>query len=172
MSLTAAKISDYAMHYLQRYSSSTENLRRVLTQKMKRRQMRFHDVPDNVNEWIDQAVDKCVRLKLVDDHAYTEGRINALRRQGRSKHYILRTLTQKGVDKKIVLNYLAKDDENGEDAELKAAQRYAAKKRLGNKTDREARQKDLMKMLRAGYAPAIAKQALQSDVDLEESFDE
>ena len=167
MSLTAQKIYDRAVRYLERYSSSTENLRRVLQRGLKTRQIRFHDVPPEAPHWVNEAVDKCVRMNLVNDATYTEGRVNSLRRQGRSAHYILRHLTQKGVDKKVIVQFLSRD----EDDELAAAKKFAAKKRLGGKTDPDGQRKDLMKMLRAGFAMNIAKRALKSDIEIEENFD-
>ncbi len=170
MTLKATTVYNQAIYYLQRYGSSTENLRRVLQQKAKRRQMKFNDVPPEATQWIDDAVDKCVRLKLVDDVAYTEGRVNALRRQGRSKNYILQSLVQKGVDKKIILNFFP-EDMDGEDPELAAAQHLVRKKRLGKSSDRAIQQKDLGKLLRAGFSMSIARQALQSGIEETEFSD-
>lgn len=167
MTLTAQKLYDQAVRYLERYSSSSENLRRVLQRGLKRRQIKFHDVPAEAKNWVDEAVDKCLQKNLVNDAHYAEGRIHSLRRQGRSANYILRHLTQKGVDKKIVVQLLPREEED----ELAAARKYAAKKRLGGKKDADAQRKDLAKMLRAGFAMNVAKKALQSDAEWDEFYE-
>jgi len=172
MTLTAQKIFDKAVHYLERYGSSAENLRRVLLRGLKRREIKFHDVPAEAPQWVDQAVEKCLRLNLVNDALYAEARVASLRRQGRSKNYIQRTLMQKGVDRKTVSQFLSDDAEDEETA----AKRYAQKKRLGvfggGKKGIDAQRKDLAKMLRAGFSMNVAKKALRSDVETDDIFDE
>jgi regulatory protein len=162
MTLTAAKVYDAALHYLQRYSSSTENLRRVLQRKIKRRQMRFNDVPPEAAQWVDHAVERCLKNNLVNDITYAQSRVQSLRRQGRSRHFILQALALKGVDKKTVLSFMQDEDGGEEEAELAAAKRFVAKKRLGQSPVYEDRQKDLAKILRAGFSMDVARRALAS----------
>lgn len=165
MSLTAENVHERALRYLQRYASSSENLRRVLLRGLKRRQMKFHDVPPEAPQWVDASVEKCLKLRLVDDVLYAESKVASLRRQGRSSFYIARHLQQKGVPQKLIAEQMPSDT----DADLAAAKRFVKKKRLGRDKNPDTQKKDLAKLLRAGFPFGIAKQALNASVD-EEDF--
>lgn len=158
MSLSESKIYDAALHYLQRYASSVTQLRRVLQRKLLRAKMRGEDVPEEAQAWIEKAIEKCVKHNYVNDQQFAEQKIISLRRQGRSQSFIAQTLQQKGVDSALVKSLLGSDEE----AELEAALRTAKRKRLGRDTTPEGRQKDLVKLLRAGFSMKAAKEALRA----------
>lgn len=100
---------------------------------------------------------KCVSLGLVNDRAFAESRINTLRRQGRSISYIKQHLQLKGVPREIISALLS--DSDPED-EMNAALRFVERRRLGRDDSPETRQKDLAKLMRAGFNYDIAKKAL------------
>lgn len=155
--LTATKLYNAAIRYLQRYTSSSDNLRDVLQRRVKRWEIRTKQkAPDEAPQWIAAAVSKCLEYGYVNDAQYAEQRVQAFRRQGRSKMYILRALQLKGIDPETTQRLLGSDEE----AELNAAKRYVQRRRLGKKTAPEDRQKDLAKLVRAGFALGVAKQAL------------
>jgi regulatory protein len=146
-----------AIRYLERYASSAENLARVLERRIRRWEMRGQEkAPEDVTQWIDKAVQKCIALGYVNDDRYTEQKIVSLRRQGRSKMYILRSLQLKGVAVQTIARFLNGSEED----ELQAAQRYVERRRLGKKRDDESRQKDLAKLVRAGFPLNVARRAL------------
>jgi len=163
MSLSESKIYDSALHYLQRYSASVVQLRRVLQRKLMRAGLRGEDVPKEAHDWIEKAIEKCLRHNYVNDQSYAENRIVSLRRQGRSKMFIAQSLQQKGVPQSLIRQLLGSDEEQ----ELEAAQRYAQRRRLGRDTTPEGRQKDLAKLMRAGFAMKTARQVLQNVSDKE-----
>lgn len=162
MSLSETRIYDAALHYLQRYAASVEGLRRVLKRKLLRAQMRGEEVPSEATIWIERAIEKCVRHNYVNDQSFTEQKIIALRRQGRSRQYIVGHLRQKGVADETVRAFLGQEEEGGD---LDSAIRTVRRKRLGRDTTPEGRQKDLAKLLRAGFPMGIAKQALKPQKD-------
>lgn len=156
-----------AMYYLQRYASTEANLNRVLQRKIIRATQRGEEIPAGTQAWITKAVEKCVALGLVNDRLYTESKINSMRREGRSTRFISQTLQQKGVPREIAAELLQNDDDDNIDHDLQAALRYIKRRRLGKLSGRdqtpETHQKDLAKLMRAGFALNTARQALAHD---------
>jgi regulatory protein len=69
----------WALHYLGRYASSAENLRRVLTRRVRRR------APDAVPAaaaLIEALVVRYRESGLLDDAAYAAARVQSLHRRG------------------------------------------------------------------------------------------
>jgi len=156
--LTEQYFYNSAVHYLQRYASTAINLKRVLERKVMRAKMRGDDVPVDTEQWIEKAVDKCVKHQFVNDKIFTEQKINSLRRQGRAHSFISTTLQQKGVEKEMLHEML----ESNPELELEAALRTVKKKRLGRDQTPEGRQKDLAKLCRAGFSFDVAQRALSN----------
>ncbi len=157
MKQNATRIYNRALFYLQRFSATEKHLETVLLRQLENKRRKGDEVPDEAPQWVRETVTKCVNLGLVNDRAFAESRLNTLRRQGRSIHYIKQHMAQKGVPKQIILDLL--QDNNPED-ELQAAIRLVERRRLGRDTTPEGRQKDLAKIVRAGFAFDIAKKAL------------
>jgi regulatory protein len=157
MSLSEQYFYNAAVHYLQRYSSTVAQLRRVLQRKVMRAQIRGEEIPGDVNKWIEKAVEKCVAHKFVDDKIFAEQKIQSLRRQGRAHSFISTSLQQKGVDKTMVREML----QNDSDTELQSAIRTVKRKRLGRDETPEGKQKDLAKLCRAGFSFDVAQRALK-----------
>jgi regulatory protein len=145
--ITQQKLYEAAIRYLERYSSSAANLRRVLQRRIKRFEFRTGEKsPAEAAQWIEIVVDKCIALGFVNDARYAENLIASLRRQGRSRRYIQQALSLKGVKSAL--------PEDGE-AEEEAATRLAKRRRLTN-TD-----KDLAKLVRAGFSLGVARKILK-----------
>lgn len=154
--LSETRIHDAALHYLQRYAASEVQLRRVLERKLVRARLRGEDVPAEAAGWIEKSIQKCLANGFVNDRTYAEQKIQSLRRQGRSQAFIIRTLQQKGVQTELVQDLLPSDDES----DLTAARRYVARRRLGRDPGPEAVQKDLARLMRAGFSLRVARAAL------------
>ncbi|MEO9788230.1 MAG: RecX family transcriptional regulator, partial [Aurantimonas coralicida] len=116
-----------AAYYLERYSSSTANLRRVLERKVMRRAHARGEDAGAFSDEIDETVAKFVELKLVDDRAYGEARVLSLRRRGTSQRMVAAKLSEKGVERDLVEELLAAD----ETSDRQAAFAYARRRRLG-----------------------------------------
>jgi regulatory protein len=142
----AAALEAAAFHYLGRFASSVENLRRVLARKTE-------DIAA-----IETVVAKCVRLGLVDDRSYAAGRSASLARAGASRRAIAERLRAKGVDAEAIRGALeGKSD-------LAAAGSLARRRRLGPyrpEAQRAAfREKDLATLARAGFPLDVAREIL------------
>ncbi len=162
-----------ALYYLQRYASTEANLHQVLQRKIIRARQRGEPIPADTQSWITKAVEKCLKLGYVNDRVYAESKITSMRREGRSTRFIMQNLQQKGVPRDLIAEMLEPDDDSM-DKELHAAGRTIRRRNLGRADRignlppdqrREAYQKDLAKLMRAGFSLATAKKALDAALD-------
>lgn len=159
-----------ALYYLERYASSSANLRRVLMRKVQKRSFGSEDgAPPEAAAWIDAVVEKLTRLKLLDDAAYAEGRTRRLYAEGKSLGRIKQTLAAKGIRSEAA--EAALDNLREESAEpvsdLPAAIAYARRRRLGPfradpETRREMRQKDMAALARRGFASDVVRRIINA----------
>jgi regulatory protein len=160
--VTPAYLQRAAMAYLERYSSSAENLRRVLRRKVdKRCRLRGED-PAEFHELIDEVVAKSLRIGLIDDSRYAEARVATLRRRGGSARAIQAKLSAKGVDRTTIAAAL----EGEEGDEEQAARAFARRRKLGPFRPGERapyRDKDLAAMARAGFRFDVARAIVEGE---------
>lgn len=164
--ITADWLFRAGTHYLERYASSTENLRRVLARKVQRRAASHEAPPDEEARTahaalIEDALARFAELKLVDDASFAESKLRSLRRAGASARQAQAKLAAKGVDRATVAAVVAGD----ETSERDAAFRYARRRRLGPHRTREReerRERDVAAMMRAGFSYADARAAVDT----------
>lgn len=168
--VTPAYLERAALHYLERYVSSADNLARVLARKARRRL--DGDGPEpGLDAAIAEAVARVVRSGLVDDRSFAETKVNSLMRRGTSTRAIRTRLKAKGVADDLAGEVLAAREPD----ELALARRYAERKRLGGyrpRPDPERRERDLAALCRAGFPYGIAVRALDAagEDDVGDSF--
>jgi regulatory protein len=160
--VSAAYLERAALAYLERYASSTENLRRVLRRKIENRcRLRGEDAGEFL-PLIDEVIAKSLRMGLVDDARYTEARVATLRRRGGSARAIQAKLAAKGVDRSTIAAAL--EGEDGD--ERSAAHALARRRKLGPYRSGErslARDKDMAALARAGFSFGIARDVIDGD---------
>jgi regulatory protein len=161
--VSTAYLERAAMAYLERYASSSENLRRVLRRKVdKRCRLRGED-PAEFQEMIDEVVAKSLRTGLIDDTRYAEARVATLRRRGGSARAIQAKLSAKGVDRSAIAAALEGGEEDDEE---KAAHALARRRKLGPYRPGERgpyRDKDLAALARAGFRFDIVRQVIDGE---------
>lgn len=171
--ITPEYLERAALYYLERYSSSEANLRRVLQLKVHRSCRHHGDDPLQFATAIDAVVMRKVNSGLIDDRRYAESRAASLKRKGTSQRMIGLKLGAKGISRDLVAS-LGQDDE---EAEMSAARIAARRKKLGPWRTRGARQdyrqKDIAALMRAGFGSAVARAIVDladiHDADLRES---
>lgn len=160
-----------ALFYLERYSSSAENLRRVLDRKV-RRSIQQHGEPTTeiAAGWIAELIARLQRNGLLDDRTYAEGRVRRLYADGKSLGRIRQTLAAKGVLKPDIEAALERlqVEADGPISDLPAAAAYARKRGLGPyRTDpeqrRTMRQKDMGALARRGFSQNVAAKILNAE---------
>ncbi|XDZ65527.1 regulatory protein RecX [Alphaproteobacteria bacterium LSUCC0684] len=175
------RLTGKAVHYLGRYASTTARLEVVLKRFAERK---LSDAePGQVSKAIDHVIKDCVSKGYVNDQLYAEQKTTSLRRQGRSRRMIEKTLAARGLDRSVIGAALMVDAEADDMAhEWAAALIHARRRRLGpfaSERDKQGdldkiRQRHLASFARAGFNLALAGKilALKSPEDAEEMLAE
>ena len=167
--VTPELLEKAALHYLERYASSAENLRRVLMRRADRGARAHGQDRKQAVGWVDALVERYARSGLVDDKRYAEAAAASLRRRGASSRRIRQKLAQKGVDGDVAEAALEESGGAGDAADLAAAVQLARKRRLGPfgdpKLRRDRRLKDMAALARAGFSYAIARKVIDARED-------
>jgi regulatory protein len=164
---TPERLHKAALHYLERYASSTENLRRVLRRRIER-SARLHGTDRAEAEgWIEPIVTRLTELGLLDDRAFAEGRVVSLHRRGASLRKIAGTLRTKGLDDDAIEGALRMLAEATPAADFAAAIRLARRRRLGPWRDParrgDRRDRDLAALARAGFSYELASRVVDAE---------
>lgn len=157
--VTPAYLERAALHYLERFASTADNLRRVLARKARRRLAEGGSLDPGIEADIVEVVARIVRSGLVDDRSFAEMKAGALMRRGTSTRDIRMRLRLKGVPDDAVAVVLAAHEPD----DLALARRFAERKRLGRhrpRPDPALRDRDLAALCRAGFPYRIAAAVL------------
>ncbi|CAO3413169.1 regulatory protein RecX [Azospirillum doebereinerae] len=166
--VTAQYLENSALHYLERFASSTANLRNVLMRKVKLSAKAHGTDPEEGARWIDDLLARYVRSGLLNDETYARMRTESLHRRGASTRAIAQKLASKGIDRDETdkaLDSLREDV--GPDVDLTAALALAKRRRLGVYRLPEARaahrEKDMAALGRAGFGYEIARRVVDAE---------
>jgi regulatory protein len=159
----------WALGYLGRYASSAENLRRVLMRRVRRHSP---EAAQQASGLIDALVARYRQSGLIDDAAYTAGRIESLHRRGDSLKAIRARLAAKGVAAEIVADAVSGFRDTTPDADLAAACAFARRRRLGPYRRAPADPaRELGAFARAGFSRRVAEAVLGcADIDAVEAL--
>jgi len=165
--VTEGYLDRAALHYLGRFNSSKENLKRVLDRKVRRRNEDGGAPTGEQLGWIEAVADKCVEYGYVDDVNYAKQRFAALLRKGKPLRVISQDLVYKGVPEDIVADLMTSaTDDPDKDLNLVAAAAYVRRRRFGpyrrvGAVEGKA-EKEKAAMLRAGFPYRMVEQILAS----------
>jgi len=166
--ITAAYLARVTAHYLERYATSRENLRRLLLKRVHRSAV-FHEAdPEPWIALVDEELDRLERIGLVDDDLYARDKARALHRRGSGSRKIRFALQQKGLSSDVIDDALAElhDGEHG-DPDFAAACTYARKRSLGPwrraALDEDRRRKELGRLARAGFSFDLARRIVDAE---------
>lgn len=168
--ITAKYLQNAATFYLERYPSTAEGLRRVLTRRVARARMLDAPVMENVTEAIDAIVAKFVAAGVIDDAAFAQTKARSLHRRGTSNRLTRQKLKMAGVDGEALDEAMAgldvELDVTPAQREQRAAAALARRRRLGPWRPAEARAdhrlRDLATMARAGFAYEVARRVIDA----------
>ena len=159
--VTPKSIENAALYYLQRFSSSSENFRRVMMRRVKRSAQYHNTNLKEGAEIVDELISRFTRVGLLDDLQFAKNRVASLRRRGLSERAIRAKLMEKGVVLEVINQSLELLEYDNKNSELSAAIIYSRKRCLGifRKTSygsNRFREKDMAKLARAGFNYRIA----------------
>lgn len=162
--ITATSLENIAAHYLERFASSAENLRRVLMRRVRRAADHHGGDPGEGKALVEALVERFRRSGVLDDRRYAAAKAASLQRRGGSRRIISGHLAQQGVDGTLVAETLRDlaDEAGGND--LAAACAFIRRRRLGAYRRGDGRtaspEKELATLARAGFSFEIARQVL------------
>ncbi len=152
--VTPQSLRNAALYYLQRYASSSSNLRAVLTRRIRRAERDQEIDQDAAATWIEKIVADFETSGLLDDKTYADARIQTMFRQGRSRRIMMLDFRKKGVAADVAESAVDTLSQETAAPDRIAAVRHARRRRLGpfRASDRaEYRERDLAAMARAGF---------------------
>jgi regulatory protein len=151
-------IERWALHYLGRYASSAENLRRVLTRRVRRR---FPEGVPAAAELIDALIARYRESGILNDPAYAAARVQSLHRRGESTRAMRARLAAKGVSAADIADAVSGLRAAAPDLDLTAACAFARRRRLGPFRRAAAdRMRELGAFARAGFSRRVAEAVL------------
>lgn len=167
--VTLDRLTNRALHYLERFSASEKGLREVLLRRA-RPAGRLHGQDDGeIRTLVDRVVARMREVGFLDDRRFAEGRATTLARAGRSGRRIRETLKSKGVDDDLIDAAMRSADR--EAGELARAHAFARRRRLGpyrQPPDPGRRARDLAAMARAGFGLGMARLVIDGDGDIDD----
>lgn len=165
--ITPSYLENAALHYLERFASSSANLRRVLMRKVDRSLVHWGGDRAEAARQVEAVVEKLARLGYVDDAAYAAMRTRSLHRQGKGSRTIRATLAAKGVGGDLAETALAALAGEVAEPDLAAALRLARKRRLGPfrpPAERaERRHKDMAALARGGFDFETVRRVIEAE---------
>lgn len=174
--ISPSYLENAALHYLERYASSSSNLKRVMMRKVDRSLAHWGGERETCAAQLDMVVAKLARLGYLNDAAYAEQKTRSLHRQGKGSRTIRASLAAKGIDAEVAAAALNSLADEMSDPDFAAAIKLARKRKLGpfRPAEREEnRNKDLALLARAGFDFATARRVIEAESveELEEEAD-
>ena len=165
--VTPSSLENAALYYLQRFATSSENLRQVLSRRVNR-SAKHHDTDiEACASLIDDLIRRYLESGLLDDRVYARAQATSLNRRGKSVRTIRVALAQKSIPGSIIDETLdALSEELGE-PDLAAAIAYARKRRFGPyrnpDTPSEKKEKELAALARSGFSYSMARRIIEAE---------
>lgn len=173
--MSRAALERAAVHHLQRYPASQEQLRRVLMRRLRRAEMRSApgEGPDREQAiaHITELVESLAEKGALDDARLASALASDWLRGGVSPAMMRSKLRCKGISSEIaseaVKEALVRARDQGADPEVAAATAYARRRRLGpfrldQEQRYERRQKDLASLGRRGFRFDVARTVIDA----------
>jgi len=157
-----------ALHYLERYATSSAHLRRLLLVKVARSAAAHGTDTEAGAAAVEALIGRLIAQGLLDDAAFARTKARSLHRRGGSARAIRGRLSQLGLGADLIEAAFAALAEDVGDAEFAAAVGYARRRRLGpyrsDPADREERrERDLAALGRRGFSYELARRIVEAE---------
>ncbi len=169
--ISLKRLENAALHYLGRFTSSSDSLRRVLMRRALRSAHYYGSDTEEATVWVNEVVAKMKEQGFVNDRTFAEGRINSLLLKGMPLRRIRLELRKKGICEGIIDEIIDRYEEDAETIDFKAAVSLAKRRRLGPFStilnDRNKREKDMSSLARAGFELDIIKRVMDFEAPID-----
>tara|TARA_X000001036_G_scaffold394774_1_gene395308 strand:+ start:456 stop:1016 length:561 start_codon:yes stop_codon:yes gene_type:complete len=160
---TIQEIQNFAYSYLEKYSSSKQQLRTYLFKKLIKKKQNLTSKKEIFN-LIDIVIANLVDQKLLSDKYYSDAKSKAFLRRGYSLNKIRYNLIKKGIDQKYIKDSISKIKENESDPDFFSAIKMCKRRRIGPIREEANRtiffKKDISILARSGFSYEVSKKIL------------
>lgn len=164
--ITARYLENVTMWYLERRSTTSAHLKRLLMDRVRRSIAEHGGDAAEAEALVDAEIVRLQELGYLNDALYAEHRAKSLHARGTSGRRIQATLHGKGLDREQIDDALGTLAEEEPEPDLAAAATFARKRRLGpwrtGESTPESRKKELDKLGRAGFSWDVARQVIDA----------
>ena len=161
---TINEIRNFSYSYLDKYSSSKQQLRTYLLKKLIKKNKKISSKREVFN-LIDTVISSLVDQKLLSDKYYSDAKSKAFLKRGYSLNKIRYSLIKKGIDEKYIKASISKIKENESEPDFFSAIKICKKRRIGPNREESNRslfyKKDISILARSGFSYEISKKVLE-----------
>jgi len=165
---TIDDLRNFAYTYLEKYSSSKQQLKTYLFKKFIKKNKNLFNKKELFN-LIDAVVSSLVDQKLLSDKYYSDAKSKAFFRRGYSLNKIRYNLIKKGIDEKYIKASISQIKENESDPDFFSAIKICKRRRIGPCREEANRslfyKKDISILARSGFSYEISKKVLEIPKD-------
>ena len=160
---TINDIRNHAYSYLEKYSTSKQQLRMYLYKKFVSKDQKRESKKEIFNV-IDTVITSLIGQKLLNDKYFSDAKARTLLKRGYSLNKIRFSLIKKGIDEKYIKESISKIKENETDPDFFSALKLCRKRRIGASREENNRplfyKKDISILARSGFNYEISKKVL------------
>ena len=161
---TIDELRNSAYSYLEKYSSTKQQLRIYLFKKLIKKKHKISSKREVFN-LIDSVISSLIDKKLLSDKYYSDVKSKAFLRRGYSLNKIRYNLIKKGIDQKYIKASISKIKENESDPDFFSAIKLCKKRRIGPSREENNRplfyKKDISILARSGFNYELSKKILE-----------
>ena len=161
---TIDEIRKYAYAYLEKYSSSKQQLKTYLYKKFLKKNLIKTNKKDLFN-LIGEVISTLEDQKLLSDKYYSDTKAKSFLRRGYSLNKIRYSLIKKGIEDKYIKASISKIKDNEADPDFFSAIKICKKRRIGPCREEANRslfyKKDISILARSGFSYEISKKILE-----------
>ena len=165
---TVEEMRKFSFNYIEKYTSSKQQLRTYLIKKYLRAKIPNTN-KKNIIDLIDIVLRDLEKSKYINDQFYSQSKAKSLIQRGSSINKIRNYLMSKGVNDKYVKNIIDEIKENNQDQDFFSAIKICKKKRIGPSRNESNRplfyKKDISILARSGFSYEISKKVLDIPKD-------
>tara|TARA_Y100000590_G_scaffold463317_1_gene629806 strand:+ start:614 stop:1174 length:561 start_codon:yes stop_codon:yes gene_type:complete len=158
------EIRKSAYSYLEKYSSSKQQLRTYLFKKFLKKNQNIYNKKELFN-LIDEVILTLLDQKLLSDSYYSDSRSRKFLQRGYSLNKIRYSLIKKGIDEKYIKSSISKIKEKESDPDFFSAIKLCKKRRIGPSREESNRsiyyKKDISILARSGFSYETSKKVLE-----------
>lgn len=151
--ITKERLKNIGLYYMQRFESSVQNLREVLTRRIDKYAFENKDYDKKeAYVWVEELLTEFQHLGYINDERYADFKVRDYLSAGKSARYIKTKLKQKGIKENTLDMLIESQNYDGKAAALKYAQKkHIGPYRLNDEERKNFKQKDMASLLRAGF---------------------